>query len=87
MMLVIFFSEAKLGIAGRGSLLRSGVKRFTVAQAVRHKAAASRMGAGLEKRDMVGKMKRRMMNALRGNDKINVSKPSQLLTSRLVNND
>jgi len=48
----------KLGIGGLGSLLKSGVKRFTVAQALRQRAAVSTDRAGLKRRDMRFKRRR-----------------------------
>jgi len=55
MRFLIFFSVEKLGRDGRdglGNLLKSGVKRFTVAQALRQRAAISTGGTVLRKRDI-----------------------------------
>jgi hypothetical protein len=54
MMRVIFFSVANFGIAGSDGMDgidnfgRSGVKRFTVAQAERHRATAKKDSMDLE---------------------------------------
>ena len=61
MMRVIFFSVANFGIAGSDGMEgmegidnfgRSGVKRFTVAQAERHRATAKKDSVDLEKQFM-----------------------------------
>ena len=70
MMFLIFFSVEKLGSDGKdgsdglGNLLRSGVKRFTVAQALRQRTAVSKDSVGLRRLGMGVRKKARMMNAL-----------------------
>ena len=74
---MIFFSVANFGNAGNDGMEgidtfgRSGVKRFTVAQAERHRATAKKDSVDLEKKFMNEKQIR-MMNAASTSDKANV---------------